>query len=190
VDYSNCIEEFLGVEILNSPVVANSRITVQEREILDRPLSIQELDESLQNCNLRSAPGADGFSNKLIKKCWKYLRLPLFNYSNHCFVSGILTPNFRSASIKLIPKKGDITQLKNWRPISLLSNMYKILSRAINARLKKIVNRICSRAQKGYNNERYVQEVLINVCETIAHCKTDQIRGSVLAWTWRKLLTH
>jgi hypothetical protein len=59
--------------------------------------------------------------------------------------------------------------------------MYKILSRAINARLKKIVNRICSRAQKGYNSERYVQEVLINVCETIAHCKTDQIRGSVLA---------
>jgi hypothetical protein len=59
--------------------------------------------------------------------------------------------------------------------------MYKILSRAINARLNKIVNRICSRAQKGYNSERYVQEVLINVCETIAHCKTDHIRGSVLA---------
>jgi hypothetical protein len=59
--------------------------------------------------------------------------------------------------------------------------MYKILSRAINARLKKIVNRICSRAQKGYNSERYVQEVLINVVETIAHCKSNNLRGAVLA---------
>jgi hypothetical protein len=59
--------------------------------------------------------------------------------------------------------------------------MYKVLSRAINSRLKKIVDRICSRAQKGYNSNRYVQEVLINVCETIAHCKTNNIRGSVLA---------
>jgi hypothetical protein len=30
--------------------------------------------------------------------------------------------------------------------ISLLSNMYKIISRAINARLNKVVIRICSRA--------------------------------------------
>jgi hypothetical protein len=181
VDYERCIEDFLGDTILNNPVVQNSKITVQERKELESPLTLEELDESLLNCNLKSAPGADGFSNKLIKKCWKYLRIPLHNYANYCFVSGILTPNFRSACIKLIPKKGDTTAIKNWRPISLLSNMYKVLSRAINSRLKKIVDRICSRAQKGYNSNRYVQEVLINVCESIAHCKTNNIRGSVLA---------
>jgi hypothetical protein len=154
---------------------------VQEKNILDRPLTIEELDESLLHCNLKSAAGADGFSNKLIKRCWQFLRYPLFNYANFCYETGILTTGFRSACIKLIPKKGDPSKLKNWRPISLLSNMYKILSRAINCRLKKIVNRVCSRAQKGYNSERYVQEVLINVVETIAHCKHNNLRGSVLA---------
>jgi hypothetical protein len=167
--------------VLNNPEEQNSKLTVQERETLDVPLTINELDESLTNCNPRSAVGGDGFSNTLIKKCWRFLRIPLFNYANHCFRTGILTPGFRSACIKLIPKKGDQTKLKNWRPISLLSNMYKILSRTINARLKKIVNRICSRAQKGYNSERYVQEVLINVVETIAHCKSNNLRGAVLA---------
>ena len=57
----------------------------------------------------------------------------------------------------------DIVEELNWRPISLLSNMYKILSRAINTRLNKIVNRVCSRSQKGFYNSRYTQEVLINV---------------------------
>jgi hypothetical protein len=59
--------------------------------------------------------------------------------------------------------------------------MYKIISRAINERLKSVVNRICSRAQKGYNDKRYVQEVLINVCETISFCRKENIRGAVLA---------
>jgi hypothetical protein len=59
--------------------------------------------------------------------------------------------------------------------------MYKIISRAINNRLNSVINRVCSRAQKGYNSNRYVQEVLINTCETIAHCKSENIRGSVLA---------
>jgi hypothetical protein len=181
INYDNCISDFLGNEIINHPVVQNSRLTVQEREMLDLPLTVAELDESINNCNLRSAAGADGYSNKLIKKCWHFFRLPLFNYANHCYSTGMMTANFRSACIKLIPKKGDTSRLKNWRPISLLSNMYKIISRAINARLKKIVDRICSRAQKGYNSNRYVQEVLINVCETIAHCKSENVRGAVLA---------
>jgi hypothetical protein len=118
INYGTCIEEFLGDEILSNPIVNNSKLTLQEKDDLDHPLTLKELDESLQNCNLKSAPGADGFSNKLIKACWVYLRIPLYNYANHCFIKGILTSNFRSASIKLIPKKGDITQLKNWRPIS------------------------------------------------------------------------
>jgi hypothetical protein len=153
VNYANCIESFLGKDILNHPVVTSSKLTTDERIILDSPLTIVELDSSMEKCNLRSAPGIDGMSNAFIKKFWQYFRVPLFNYANTCFHKKNLTTNFRSASIKLIPKQGDITELKNWRPISLLSNMYKIISRAINTRLNSVVNRICLRAQKGFNNQ-------------------------------------
>jgi hypothetical protein len=105
-----------------------------------------ELDIAASRGKLRSAPGADGFTNYLIKKCWHLLRIPFFKYVTHCYNTSILTQNFRSATIKLIPKKGDLSALKNWRPISLLSNFYKILSHAINTRLNRFVNRICSRA--------------------------------------------
>jgi hypothetical protein len=59
--------------------------------------------------------------------------------------------------------------------------MYKIISRAINSRLNCVVNRICSRAQKGFNNQRYTQECLINVVETIQHCNVNSINGAVVA---------
>jgi hypothetical protein len=44
-----------------------------------------------------------------------------------------------------------------------------------------IVNRICSLAQKGFNNQRYTQECLINIIETIQHCHRNNVEGAVVA---------
>jgi hypothetical protein len=157
-------------------MVQNSKLTENEKETLEAPLYIDEIDKSMEKANLRSA-GMDGISNVLLKRYWQFFRVGIHRYALRCFETGRLTDVFRGATVKLIPKKGDLSQLKNWRPISLLSNVYKILSRALNNRLNTIVNRICSRAQKGFNNSGYTQEVLINVLETIAHCNVNGIKG-------------
>jgi hypothetical protein len=127
----------------------------------------------MENANSKSAPGLDGLSMEFIRKFWKFLRGPLFNYANCCFEKGLLTANFRAACVRLIPKKGNKKDLKNWRPISLLSNLYKIISRALNERLKKYVRRLTSRTQKGFTDARYIQEVLINVIECIGYVKKN-----------------
>jgi exonuclease III len=181
INFDNCIRDFLGPDVIASPLVQNSILTNEESASLDIPVTLEDLDNSLKKANMRSAPGFDGFSNQLIEKCWKFLRRPLLKYFECCLRKGTLTENFRSACIKLIPKKGDCSKLKNWRPISLLSNLYKIISRAINLRLEKVVNRICSRAQKGYNKNRYTQEVIINVWETISFCRCEGINGALVA---------
>ncbi len=111
-DYSDCISNFLGRDIVSHPLVTSSMLTDDERSLLDEPLSINELDSSMEKCNMRSAPGIDGFSNAFIKKYWNYFRIPLYNYATECFRKKQLTANFRSASIKLIPKKGDTTLKK------------------------------------------------------------------------------
>jgi hypothetical protein len=47
--------------------------------------------------------------------------------------------------------------------------------------LKKVCDINFSRAQKGFTNERYIQEVLINVIESIAHCKQNKIPACILS---------
>jgi len=59
--------------------------------------------------------------------------------------------------------------------------LYKVLSRALNNRLKKLRGYIFSRSQKGFTTDRHIQEVLINVIEMIAHCKTQGINGAILS---------
>ena len=183
---SGCIQDFLGEDICRHPVVKNCILTTAERDKLEAPLSLRELDEAVSQANKKSAPGMDGLSIEFITRFWPAFRVPLFRYANCCFDKGELTPTFRSASIRLIPKKGDITQLKNWRPISLLSNLYKILSRALNNRLKTITDCVTSRAQKGFTSSRYLQEVLINVIEFIGHCNKNDIGAFILSIDFAK----
>ncbi len=67
-NYDNCIEDFLWAGIANHPLVQNSILTEDECNLLDRPLTIDELDKSLSKANLNSSPGDDGLYNKFIKK--------------------------------------------------------------------------------------------------------------------------
>ena len=175
------IELFLGPEICNNPIVNSCKLTIGESNMLNLPLSMDELDKSVEEAKTGSAGGLDGINNKFIKKYWYYFKLPLLKYSRCCFRKGTLTDSFKTACIRLIPKKGDISKIKNWRPISLINCIYKVISRAINNRLKRFADRFCSRAQKGYTSERHIQEVLINVLENIAFCKTNNIAGAVVA---------
>ena len=123
----------------------------------------------------------DGISNAFIKTFWEYFRVPTYKYAIKCFETGSFTPTFSNGSIRLIPKKGDSSKIKNWRPISLLNCFYKLISRAVNTRLQKASDRIISRAQKCFTSARYIQEVLINVIENISYCNKFNLPGSIVA---------
>jgi hypothetical protein len=146
---SKSIEEFLG-DVANHPEVVASKISDEEKLILDRSLSIAELDLAVSKAKLNSAPGFDGISNRFIKDFWEFFRVPLHTYALCCLEKGELACNFRSSKIRLIPKKGDTSKIKNWRPISLLNCFYKIISPSIAERLKTVINKITNVGQKGY----------------------------------------
>jgi exonuclease III len=177
----NCIEEFLGHPVNTHPVVTNSKLNAAEKEFFDRGLSIQELDNALEKMSTKSAGGIDGISTLFLKNFWRFFRTPLHKYATVAFERGELTQSFNSAVIRLIPKKGDITQIKNWRPISLLNCIYKILSKALDARLQKLNEIILSRAQKGFTSKRNLQECLINIVENISYAESEKIPCYLLA---------
>ena len=63
----------------------------------------------------------------------------------------------------------------------MLSNCCKIISRAINNRLKEVSNRILSRAQKGFNQKRQIHETIINTLENIDYCKRENVKGVLVS---------
>jgi exonuclease III len=179
--YEGCIEDFLGPEICNEEVVRKSKISVQLRDEMENHLSINELDMALEKMCDRSAGGPDGLSVKFVKKFWPIFRTPLTKYAAYCIDNGSLTATFLTASIRLIPKKGDQSAIKNWRPISLLNVLYKVISKALNNRLKKLSGTILTRSQKGFVDKRFIQECIINIVETINTGNKSSIPSFCLA---------
>jgi Reverse transcriptase (RNA-dependent DNA polymerase) len=59
--------------------------------------------------------------------------------------------------------------------------LYKVIAKVLNERLKKVADICLTRSQKGFTDNRYIQECLINIIENIQHCKKNGIPGIVLA---------
>jgi len=179
------VDRFLG-DVLHDPIVVNAKLTDDEKLSLESDITEQELTASINQANFASAPGADGVSSRFIQHFWEYFKVPLLKLCKHSFDTGTLPLFLRTANVKLIPKKGDTSKIKNWRQISLLNCFYKIISRVITLRLKKFMDKMTPICQKGYSSTRYCQEVLINVIENIEKCNRIGKKGGLISLDIKK----
>ena len=88
------------------------------------------------------SPGIDGLTMNFYKHFWPLLGNKLTLVYNYAFRSGQVSVSQRRGVISLLFKKGDRTLLKNWRPITLLTTDYKILTKALANRLQQVISLI------------------------------------------------
>ena len=80
--------------------------------------------------------------------------------------------------ISLIPKKDkEKKYLKNWRPIFLLNNDYKIVTMALALLLEKVLPTIISPNQTGYVKGRYIGESITIITGIMSFTKKKNIPG-------------
>ena len=69
--------------------------------------------------------------------------------------------------VHIIPKgQKDQRHLANWRPLTLLNTLYKLISSILAERLKKVLNRILGPHQKAYIPNRFISEATKNCNDT------------------------
>ena len=74
----------------------------------------------------------------------------------------------------------DTSLLANWRPIRLLNVDYKIATKAIANRLKKVLGKIINNTQTGFIKGRYIGENVRLIFETIEYVKSNKLPGLLL----------
>ena len=123
------------------------RLDPLEAEDLECPLSLEELETAVGQLGKDKTPGLDGLSGEFYQTFWHILKNDLLSVLNYSFLTGGLPRSFRRAVITLLPKKGDLADIANWRPISLLNNDYKILARLLANRLKECISSVVGEDQ-------------------------------------------
>ena len=167
-EQTGTLEEFLGPEILNSDCVNDSKLNEAEKLSLDAEITLEEMDNVIKSRKKGTSPGPDGWTYQGLRKIWEFIRVPLLQSFKHMTTKGTLSLNLSLCNLRLIPKKGDLTQLTNWRPISLLNTSYKIISSVITNRLMSVVDKIVGPKQKAYSKKKNIHFALLNVLNLIS----------------------
>ena len=110
----------------------------ETRDLLEHELNYEEVREALLSFSDNKTPGVDGFTKELYQSFFDLIWRDLLASFNAAFQSGSLSISQRRGTITLIPKPdGPLSELSNWRPISLLNQDYKILTKALSKRIEK-----------------------------------------------------
>ena len=70
-----------------------------------------------------------------------------------CITERLIPKTWREANMVILFKKGNRKDINNYRPICLLSNMYKLFTQIITSRLEKKLDENQPREQAGFRNK-------------------------------------
>ena len=143
------------------------------KDICDSPLTIEECGAALKKLQNNKSPGADGFTTNFFKFFWIDLKDILFTSYLYTEKNGVLSTFQKLGILNLAPKEGkDLRYLKNWRPITLLTTDYKILTKALAMRLQKSLPSLINPDQVGYISGRYIGQNIRTIFDIMTY--TDE----------------
>lgn len=90
------------------------------------------------------APSLDVYTMAFFKKCWDVVKNDLIIVFNEFFERRIINKSMNSTFIALIPKKEGFISLKDFKPISLIGIVYKIIVKVLLKRIRDVMGDIIS----------------------------------------------
>jgi hypothetical protein len=111
---------------------------------LTRPFSIEEVKQAVWDCDDSKSPGPDGVNFDFIKKNWDLLKDDFMRLLVEFQRNGKLTKGLNSTFIALIPKVNSPQRLNDFRPISLVGYLYKVLAKVLANRLRLVIGSVVS----------------------------------------------
>ena len=152
-----------------------------EQNICDRLLNEEECKIALKEMKNNKSPGSDGITTEFYKIFWNDIKKFYIDSLNHSYQCGALIELQNQSIISLIPKSDkDTSILENWRPISLLNVDYKIATKTIANRLKKVLPKLIHDSQTGFLKESNLNENIRTIFEVLDYVEEKDIPGLIL----------
>ena len=162
-------------------------LTHLEASNLEGELKLEEINKVLSKMKNNKSPGVDGFPAEFFKVFWGKLKHFVLRSLNASFTTGTMSISMRTCIINCLPK-GDKPRafLKNWRPISLLTVVYKLASAAIANRLKSVLPFIISKAQNGFLEGRFIGDTTRLVYDLMQYLEHNNLTGQLMLVDFQK----
>uniref|UniRef100_A0A670IRT8 Reverse transcriptase domain-containing protein n=1 Tax=Podarcis muralis TaxID=64176 RepID=A0A670IRT8_PODMU len=156
-------------------------IPTDKKEQLNTPIKIEEIKEAIKDLKRGKAPGPDGFTASYYKEMKSVLMMPLKEVMNNILRERDIPETWKEAYITFIPKQdSDLTQVKNYRPISLLNTDYKIFAGILAKRMKSILLEIIHKDQAGFLPGRQMKDNVRNIINIVEYLSARNEKEAIM----------
>ena len=122
-----------------------TRTAESEAARLELPFS-KEVHTTLYELNGDKAPSSDGFTAAFWQCSLDIVKDEIMMLFKDFFETGKFVKSINSTFIVMVPKKGGVEDFKDYRPISLMGNLYKLIAKVLANRLKMVMGRLINKA--------------------------------------------
>lgn len=112
------------------------------------------------------------------QKFWELVRGDIIDNVLNFLNSGSLPNPLNHTFITLIPKTKNPERVSEFRPISLCNVLYKIFSKVVANRMKRVLPHIISEHQSAFLKVRLITDNILAAFETLHYMKNHNSRNS------------
>ncbi|KAK2648316.1 hypothetical protein Ddye_015805 [Dipteronia dyeriana] len=138
---------------------------------LGRRVGLEEVWKVVSNCDGNKAPRPDGFNLNFIKENWDAIKQDFMSFMVEFHKNGSIVKELNQTFIALIPKCSNLKTMKDYRPISLVGSLYKILAKVLANRMRRVLDSVVRESQMAFVKNRQILDNFIIADEIIHHWK-------------------
>ena len=161
-------------------------ISEANNELLIGDFSEEEVNAAIWGCDSSKNPGPDGFNFGFIKFCWDILKKDVVSTVKDFAGYGKWPRGSNASFLCLIPKVENPQQLGEFRPISLVGCLYKIISKELFLRLKKVIGKIIDARQSALLEGRGLTDSVLVGNEVLEEYKRKRKSCVVFKFDYEK----
>ena len=145
-----------------------------------------EVYSALVNLDVNKATGMDNVGPKFLKHCAISFFQPIHHLFNLTLSNSVIPDDWKVHQIVPVFKSGDRSLVQNYRPISLLCNVSKVLEYIINDKIVSFVTSSISHKQFGFLRGKSTVQQLLLFLNYIYHSISDGCQHDVIYLDFRK----
>ena len=168
-------EDYSGATMEELRELIGFQCSVEECNLLEEEVTGEEITKVLFAMPANKSPGPDGYPSELFKTAWSIISQDFIISVQSVFRYGFLPKGVNSTILALVPKKSDSLEMRDFRPIACCNVIYKVVSKIIANRLKRILPRIISANQSAFIKGRLLLENVLLASELVKDYHKDGV---------------
>ena len=140
--------------------------------------------------NKEQALGPDGFTIAVYQECWDVIKEDLMRVFLEFHTNGIINQSTNATFIALVPKKSQTFKISDFRPISLVTSLYKIIVKVLSKRLRKVLHETIFGSQGAFVEGRHILDAVLIANEVVDEKRRSREEGVVFKIDFEKVYDH